>query len=244
MPITLGRLTVTRSCGVSLCLAVSAAVGMQSVFFSNACAQTPVARYPEPAFYPISWELNFRHATPKRIVVRAPGDLTPVGYWYMTYTVSNAGNDSVEFDPVFEMLADNGKTYRANRAVPNEVFEAIKKKEGNKLLESPKQIAGIIKPGQEQAKDGVAIWPEPLKEMGTFSIFAAGLSGETVIMKKVGVQYVAVDPKKAAEDLKDVKEEDRLLLRKQYSVTYRILGDDQVPGVDPIEKKGSKWVMR
>ncbi|QOV90542.1 hypothetical protein [Humisphaera borealis] len=244
MAITHGMPKLARTCGIALCLAATTSVGLLPKLVTCASAQTAVARYPEPSFYPVSWELNFRHQTPKRIVARTPGDLSPRAYWYMTYTVSNAGNEAAEFDPVFEMLADNGKTYRANRAIPNDVFEAIKKKEGIKLLESPKQITGIIKPGPEQAKDGVAIWPEPLKEMGTFSIFAAGLSGETVIMKKVGAQYVAVDPKKAAEELKDVKDEDRLLLRKQYSVTYRILGDDVAPGVDPIEKKGSKWVMR
>lgn len=238
----LGRSTGYRSMRIVACLALAIGSAATAYLAPQATAQT--ARFPEPSFYPISWELNFKHSDPKRIVVRVPGDATPKAYWYITYTVTNNGNDIVEFDPVFELIADDGKFHRANRAIPSDVFEAIKKKEGNKLLESPKQIVGSVKPGREQARDGVAIWPEPLKEMGTFTIFAAGLSGETVIMKKVGNQYVAVDPKKAAEELKDVKDEDRLLLTKQYQVTYRVLGDEQVPGVDPIEKKGSKWVMR
>jgi len=208
-------------------------------------AQSPPSRFPEPSVYPISWELKFKHSEPKRIVVRAPGDVAAKAYWYVTYTVTNLGEESVEFDPVFEMLAEDGKTYRANRAVPGEVFEAIKKKEGIRLLEAPSKIIGNIKPGAEQARDGVAIWPEPpVKDMGTFSIFVAGLSGETLIMKKVGAQYVPVNRANAAEELKDVKEEDRLLLRKQYQITYKVLGDDVQPGVDPIEKKHWKWVMR
>jgi hypothetical protein len=236
------RLNGVRTCG-ALFLAFTVAAGVGALLTPSPAIAQP-ARFPEPAFFPVSWELKFKHATPQRIVVRATGDLAPVAYWYMTYSVTNAGNDPVDFDPVFEMIANDGQTYRANRAVPNDVFEAIKKKEGNKLLESPKQITGTVKPGEEQARDGVAIWPEKVKEMGTFSIFVAGLSGETVIMKKVGAQYVAVDPKKAAEELKDVKEEDRLLLRKQYMVTYKVLGDEVAPGADPIEKKASRWVMR
>jgi hypothetical protein len=242
MSISLGRSRGVGSVGMALCLAVAA--GAAVLLPSIACCQTATARFPEPSFYPVSWELGFKHATPQRIVVRATGDATPKAYWYMTYSVKNEGNEPVDFDPVFELLDDKGKTHRANRAIPNDVFEAIKKKEGNKLLESQRQIRSMVKPGAEQARDGVAIWPEPLAEMGTFSIFAGGLSGETLIMKKVGNNYVAVDPKKAAEELKDVKDEDRLLLRKQYQVTYRVLGDDVQPGVDPIEKRGSKWVMR
>lgn len=235
---TVGRVVFCgRACRAALCLAMVAGC-------IPAAAQPAPASFPEPSFHQISWELKFTHSTPKRIIVRARGEVAAKAYWYITYSVANLGNESVDFDPVFELLANDGKTYRGNRAVPSEVFEAIHKKEGNKLLEAPRKIIGNLKPGAEQARDSVAIWPEPMKDMGTFSIFAAGLSGETLIMKKVGTQYVPVDPKNAAEELKDVKEEDRLLLRKQYQVTYRILGDDVKPGVDPIEKKNSKWVMR
>lgn len=205
---------------------------------------SPTERFPEPSLYPTAWELKFAHGTPKRIVVRVTGSQAPRAYWYMTYSVANLGDQEVDFDPVFEMLGDDGRTYRANRAVPGEVFDAIKKKEGNRLLESPRTVAGVVKAGDDQARDSVAIWPEPMLEMGTFTVFAAGLSGEQLMTKNVAGRFVPIDPKKAADELKDVKDEDRLNLRKQYSVTYRVLGDRVSPGGDPIQKRGSQWVMR
>jgi len=50
---------------------------------------TARADYPKPSPYPISWELNFEHSKPKRIVVDVPGQSAPKAYWYMTYTVTN-----------------------------------------------------------------------------------------------------------------------------------------------------------
>jgi hypothetical protein len=34
------------------------------------------------------------------------------------------------------------------------------------------------------------------------------------------------------------------VVRKQYMVTYTVLGDDVKPGIDPIDKKYERFVMR
>src|SRR5687767_4200623 len=44
--------------------------------------------FPKPSPYPISWELDFTHGEPKRVVVTTPGQ-PPKAYWYMTYSVTN-----------------------------------------------------------------------------------------------------------------------------------------------------------
>ena len=224
-------------------------------------ADDPPSPFPEPHPFPTSWELKFRHTAPKRIVVQLPGQKFPAAYWYITYTVINRGEKEVDFQPEFKLVTEDGQIHAGNRAIPNDVFEEIKKKEGNKLLMSPRRVAGVINPGDEQARDSVAIWPEPQRKMGQFSIFVAGLSGETLMMKKVGGQfvkvddakalkkigenqYVIVDPAKAVEELKDVKEEDRLMLRKQLHLRFQVMGDDRNAGKDPIVEKPAKWVMR
>ena len=112
------------------------------------------------------------------------------------------------------------------------------------MLESPRKIVGTLNPGEEQARDGVAIWPEPQSRMGRFDIFVSGLSGEYAIMKRQGGRFVQIDLKKAAEELKGVSESDRLTLRKTLQISYHIPGDEVRPGEDPVLKKGQKWVMR
>src|SRR4051794_3567973 len=136
------------------------------------------AEYPTPSVYPISWQLDFDHDLPKRVVVDVPGEGPPRAYWYMTYTVTNNTDQERTFLPIFELLTNDGKVIRSDNKIALKVFNTIKAREGKKLLEEGTQIGGAIRLGETQAKDGVAIWREPDPEMGQFSIFVGGLSGE------------------------------------------------------------------
>ena len=66
------------------------------------------------------------------------------------------------------------------------MFDAIKRRENRKFLEPLGKVTGRLLIGQDQAKDSVAIWPEPMPRMGTFSIYVQGLSGETAYIDKKG----------------------------------------------------------
>ena len=109
---------------------------------------------PEPSLYPVSWELDFKHGTPKRIVV----DTT--AYWYITYTVTNSTGQEQTWRPDFQMMTDDGKIIKSDRGIGIEVFDKIKATEGNRFLQPATQVAGPIRQGEDQAKDGVAIWKE------------------------------------------------------------------------------------
>ena len=95
------------------------------------------------------------------------------------------------------------------------------------------KIEGDIQPGEDLARDGVAIWPEPMQRMGTFSIFVGGLTGEYVILKKSGDQWVPINPKNSAAELKGVDEKDLKTLRKTLQLTYQVAGDEIRPGTRP-----------
>src|SRR6476620_346843 len=142
---------------------------------------TAPSDYPKPSLYPISWELKFEHKMPKRIVVDVPGSSAPSAYWYMTYGVTNNTDKEQLFLPYFEMLTRSGKVIRSDNGVPARVFDAIKQRENNRYLQPGPKVAGELRVGEDQAKEGVAIWPEPEPRMGTFSIFVGSLSGESVM---------------------------------------------------------------
>lgn len=202
-------------------------------------------KHPEPSPYPISWELRFEYHIPKRIVVDVPGSAHPVAYWYLKYEVSNPGTEPVDFVPQFEMLADDGRVIRGDRAIPAPVFQAIKIRERNKLLEPANKIEGRLLPGDDQAKEGVAIWKEPAARMKTFSIFVGGLSGESVTLKRgTDGKLQTIDPKKSGEQLKGVAEKDIVIVRKSMHLTFHVAGDEVRPGEDPVEAKSETWVMR
>ena len=194
---------------------------------------------PEPSPYPTSWEFTFEHKEPRRIVVNVPGSRAPKAYWYMPYTVTNEGEESQDFIPQFEILTEEGKVHRALRNVPKQVFEAIKGRERNNLLVPPTRVGGELRVGVDQARDSVAVWEEPARDMETFRIFVGGLSGEFVELKD--------DEGKQLTDSKG----EPIILRKTLQLTYHTKGDDVYAGEDPIYSgegrigaNASKWVMR
>jgi hypothetical protein len=200
----------------------------------------PTARaadYPEPSPYPKSWEITFDHKTPVRVVVSVGG--APKAYWYLPYTITNDGEETQSFIPQFEMLTSDGKVHRALSNVPVAVFNFIKERQRNSLMVPPTKVSGDIRPGVDQAKDSLAVWEEPAKDMDTFKIFVGGLSGEFVELK---------DDK--GTPLKNAKGE-QIILRKTLQLTYHLNGDDVYPGEDPVNvgesrigKNAKVWVMR
>lgn len=188
--------------------------------------------YPKPSLYPTSWELSFTHGVPQRIVVQAAGDPAPKAYWYLTYTVTNSTQQEQIFLPVFELLAEDGQIVRSDRNIPAVVFDAIKTREKKPLLEPFTKITGEVLLGDDQARDGVAIFPEPSTRMGTFSVFVAGLSGESAQLKDSSGNP-AMD-----------SEGKPIVLRKTLRLNYHISGDEVYPGEDEINTKAEEWVMR
>jgi hypothetical protein len=202
-----------------------------AAIFAFAFSQFAAADYPKPSPYPIAWQLKFENGTPTRVVVDVPGRGN-VAYWYMTYTVTNNTDEERTFLPFFEMMTNDGKVYRSDKNVPKAAFDAVKQREKKPLLEAWTTIGGELRLGEDQAKDGVAIWEEPTLRMGKFSIFVGGLSGETVTLK---------DDK--GQPMKD-KDGNPVILRKTLQLNYHIRGDDVYPGEDEVNVNKSDWVMR
>ena len=184
------------------------------------------AKAPEPNIYPISWELDFKHGTPKRIVV---GN-TP--YWYLTYTVTNNTGQEQEWRSNFSMLTNDGKVIQSDRDIDPAVFDKIKATEGNRFLEPRLHVVGPLRQGPDQAKDCVAIWKEPQPRMGSFKIFVGGLSGEFVILKDDNG-----NEKKGPDGLP-------VILHKTLQLDYQVIGDERNPQTHDLQELGQKWVMR
>jgi hypothetical protein len=192
---------------------------------------------PKPSPFPKSWELKFRCDAPKRIMVTLPDRKTPQAFWYMTFTVANETNDEQQFLPTFDLLAADGSILRSDRGVPTAVFDAIKAREKDKFLEPLTKITGRLLRGADQARDGVAIWPEPDRKMGKFSVFVAGLCGECEFYRVVNGEYEKVE--KIEMDADGKPKEELILLRKTLQLNYEAAGD-----TDKAEPLGQEWVMR
>jgi hypothetical protein len=190
--------------------------------------------YPKPSPYQVSWELKFDHSTPRRITVQAPGETVPAAYWYITYKVTNNADEQARFDPekdrertfypVFEMLTSDGKVTRSDFNIVPAVFNAIKGSERNQFLEPANKIGGRILLGEDQAREGVAIWREPALRIGGFTLFVSGMWGETASVKGPAGKDVT--------------------LQKTLMLEYHVNGDEIQPGRDPVEQRDSQYIMR
>lgn len=209
-----------------------------SVVFVLILALVPTSSraFPQPSPYPVSWDFKFEYQTPKRVVVRTAPGREPEAFWYMTFTVANLSREEHNFLPRFELLTNDGEVIRSDNNIPLVVLETIRIKEHNARLEGLNDIAGVLRVGEDQAKDGVAIWREPNPRMGRFSIFAAGLSGEAVILKD--------DKGNAVERNNPEGKKEPVVLWKTMELDYLMPGDEKNPGNDVIELVEQKWVMR
>ena len=192
--------------------------------------------YPKPSPYPITWQLNFDYNMPRRVVVTTPGTQVSQAYWYITYTIANLSSDDQKFLPIFQLMTEDGQVIRSDDRIPNTVLDTIRVRERNSRLQPIHQIAGTLRIGEDQGKEGVAIWREPNPRMGRFSIFVGGLSGESVILKDDKGNVVMKKDK-------DGKQQP-VVLHKTLQLAYHMAGDEKLPGNDVVDFTGESWVMR
>ena len=197
--------------------------------------------YPKPSIVPTSWQLEFEYQSPRCITLRLPGESKARTYWYMLYTVINRTGADRIFVPEFILYTDTGKVYRAGKHVPSEVFHAIQSRHNNPLLMSMAGITGPLLQGEDNAKDGVAIWPDIDPKARAFDIFIAGLSGERVEIKLPVPTKVTV----IGKDGKPIeKVTNTAILSKTLHLQYRLPGEPAGRAnlvLKPIKKE---WVMR
>lgn len=172
---------------------------------------------PEPAVVPNAWELTAKFDAPQRIFV----DGKP--YWYVHYLVINNTNQDQLFTPEFELVSDTGQIVAGNKNIPGKVFTQIKALYGNLLL-SPLQVLGKILQGEDNAKEGVAMFGGIDADSREFTVYASGFSGET------------------AEVTNPVTQKS-VILHKAFQLVYEVPG--QAIGIDPkVTFKARSAVMR
>lgn len=196
---------------------------------------------PQPSPIPTAWELEFEHQAPKAIQVTLPGEKTPKTFWYLVYTVNNQTDSDQLFVPDIVLFTETGQTLRAGYGVPAQVFTEIKKVQNDPLLRDVGSIAGRLLQGEDNAKRGVAIWPDYDAAAGAFDIFISGLSGETEeIQLPSPVEVMEID----AAGQKKAVEKTKMILNKTLHLNYQVTGEAASrPTAKPVLKV-KEWVMR
>jgi hypothetical protein len=196
---------------------------------------------PKPSEVPTSWELQIRYEKPTAISVKVPGKDRPQRFWFLRYMVINQTGEDRIFVPTFILYTDTGQILHAGRDVPKVVFNRIKGLYDDPLLKDMTAMTGKLLQGEDNAKRGVAIWPEFDPRAGGFDIFVGGLSGETVeIDLHRPIQVSEYDTKGNKVTVTRTK----AVLSKTLQLAYRIPGDAPGRPRAGIRRVKRTWVMR
>jgi hypothetical protein len=197
---------------------------------------------PQPSATPTAWEFEFTFLDPRRIEVYRRGASTPDVYWYMVYTVRNPGRRALRFFPLFQIVTEDLRVVDTDMAIGLEVFDAIaeRHKTLHKFLTPPTKAIGSLLSGDDNARESVAIWRDVDLTENDFSIFVAGLSGETQIVEMV-------PDKKKAEVIGQSSAESKprfFTLRKTLEIQYTLPGSPEARRAAAPERGTVRWVMR
>lgn len=217
IPTRTGNGTTTRR------LATLGAAILCSVALLTAAAPL-AARAPEPEPVARRWELTFVPGELRMASFNLP-NVGPRRYFYMTYKVVNNSGTDLMFAPAFELANAEGAVIRSGRNVPQSVTESLVKSTQNVFMQDQIGIVGELMQGEENAKDGIAIWQvEDFNPDGVI-VYVAGLSGETATV--------------TSQDGKQ-----KFVLRKTLRLDFQTPGNlvDQKSQAFPLGTKS--WIMR
>ncbi len=209
----------------------------------------PVGKGPEPSPTPISWEFSIRHDDPRRIVVQLPGSETTETYWYMVYTVVNRSGSTQRFHPTFQLVTENLDVIDTDMGISPLVFDAIRERHRltHPYLVHPTLAIGDLKAGEDNARESVAIWRGVDVDVNRFTIYIAGLSGETLVLRNP-----SFDPNRPVDAEVEVDGRTKTVtvnprhftLRKTLELRYAIPGSPAARRTAEPVRESSRWIMR
>lgn len=234
----------------AMTLGLSPALFAQTPPPAEAAEQTQDAgSFAQPAIVSPSWSLDLVLGTPKTLSAENyNGDLR--WYWYAPYKVTNLTNDERLFAPQVIITNDRGDIIQAGVGVPPTVFNVVREKLANPLLESPEAVVGQLLQGPDFARESVIIWPVSASDVDRFTIFFGGVDGETQPMVSPSTGQVvtrpATDPLTGQTqlDAEGNLVQEPVRVRRTRAFDYVSPGTHDRPQAQPVELLRQYEVMR
>ncbi len=190
-------------------------------------AAIPTEKVPLENIKGAHWELTFKFRTPQRVVASDEKGQEKA-YWCLLYTAINKDKVAHKFIPQAVLFTNTGKVI--GDGIYPQVVEAVKDRYRLAKLHNSVEIMGELKAGEDEAQDGVLVFPEVDPQMDRFKIFVTGLSGEFVVRE--------LPPKKEGEEPKEI------VLRKTLQLNFDFPGDTIDLSADKVYLREQKWVWR
>ena len=191
---------------------------------------------------PVTWQIDFQPLGVIRpITVTLPGEDNPRTFWYLRYRVTNETGQDRQFIPSFDLCTNTGQLFTDRTAVPKAVYDAIKKLHNQPLLESLAEVTGQLLEGEDNAKDGVAIWPDIDPAAGKLEVYIGGLSGDQRLLKlPMTVTMTRRLPNGESVTVKT----DEVILHRTMRLIYDLPGEAAARKTTPALLLNKRWMMR
>lgn len=198
------------------------------------------------------WTLDFTFRTPQRVVM-TNDDGTKTAYWYLLYVVTNNTGEAREFVPQATLFTDTGQL--ARDGLHPAVVAAARERYGLTSLKNSVEMMGSaeadgeaektdkaekaeptgmprpsLRAGEDQAEQGIFVFPEIDPKMKSFKVFITGLSAEFVV-REIPAATAEAKPTEA-------------VLRKTMELDFKCPGFDPVRDVVTVYLAGQKWIWR
>ncbi len=131
---------------------------------------------PQPSVVPQTWELFFTAQPVERMIVDGKT------YFYIRYKVVNNTGKDILFTPDFQLMTDTGQLLQSETQADN-VYKKVKALYKAEFMLSPIDIFGKLRQGEDNAKEGVAIFTGVDADARNFKIFVSGTTGDTAEVK-------------------------------------------------------------
>jgi hypothetical protein len=207
-----------------------------------------VGEGPEPAPHSISWEFDFRYLDLRRIDIQLGGRTE--AYWYMPYTVINTSPDTQRFFPQFEIVTETLHVALADVGIPRAVYDAIRERHRitHKYLAHPTKAIGPLRSGADNAIESVAVWRAEDLNVNEFTLYIAGLSGESRLVPNPAYDPAAPQTKTVAGPTgrqQEITVNPRTFtLRKTLAISYTLPGSPAARGWTEPQPNQVSWIMR
>jgi hypothetical protein len=168
----------------------------------------------------------------------------------MVYTVTNTDERTQRFFPMFQLVTEDFTVVDTDMGISKLVFEAIRERHRatHPYLVHPTEAIGEIGAGDDNAIESVAIWRGSQVKGNSFTIYAAGLSGETRYMKNPA--HEPGQPEELRLRSKDGRERTVQVnprffpLRKTLEIRYTLPGSAEALGNAAPQRDSVRWIMR
>ena len=201
----------------------------------------PALTAPKPSVISTSWELDFKYDDPKVVAIQIPGEPAPRVFWFMHYTVTNQTGQDRVFVPQFTIATETGQVIEADKKVPSYIFEYLKKLLNIPLLKDATGMTGKLAQGQDNAKEGLAIWSDIDPAAGSMRIFIGSICGETAEIKlPAPITVTEMDTQGRPRQV--VKE--KIVLTKTLQLDYSVPGEAAARVSSPVKLLEKTYVMR